>query len=146
MSYNDCIERRLLRKGRPDKLKSKKALEIAKKYLETSTRLCKDGYYDQVIITAYTSMFQTARAILFKNGMYEKSHYCVVQYLIEKYVKKNKLEQKYVNWLNSYRIERHDSLYGLDESVLTKQDANEAINKAKEFHKKLKILPYISMA
>lgn len=78
MNVNECFEKRLLKKGRPDKLKSEKALDMAAKALEQAEQLMEHEFYEQAILYSYTSMFKASRALLFRDGIFEKSHYCVV--------------------------------------------------------------------
>jgi len=54
-------------------------------------------------------MFQASRAILFHDGVVEKSHACVVAYNQEQY--SSILRQNMIHWLDSYRLERHESFY-----------------------------------
>jgi len=74
MKTSDCFKKRLLRNITPDKLKMKKALEMAE-------YLFSNEFYEESIVSSYTSMFQAARALLFRDGIIEKSHACVVAYL-----------------------------------------------------------------
>lgn len=140
MNLNGCYEKRLLRKTRPDMLKSKKALEMAERALSQALELSEHRFYEQAILYAYTAMFHGARSLLFRDGIVEKSHYCVVQYLKENYVKKGRLEQRLLQWLDTYRIERHTTLYGLDEIRAEKKDAETAIKSAIDFIKAVKKL------
>lgn len=135
MNIKECFEKRLLRKGRPDRLKSEKALEIAKKNIGKAERLLKYGFYSEAIITAYTAMFQSARALLFKDGIFERSHYCVVEYLKENYVKKHLLSHDYLHSIDVYRTQRHEALYGLEEVSYEKIEVDDAIEKTKKFIK-----------
>jgi len=75
-------------------------------------------------------MFHTARALLYKDGIQEKSHLCVVIYLREKY--SDKFPISLINSFDNFRIERHETLYGL-EFTPTKEDAELAIEDAKKF-------------
>lgn len=135
MNIKECFEKRLLRKGRPDQLKSEKALEISKKNIARSERLLKHGFYSEAIIAAYTAMFQSARALLFKDGIFERSHYCVIEYLKEHYVKKHLLPSDYLYVIDLYRTQRHEVLYGLEEISYEKAEVEDAIEKAKKFTK-----------
>jgi hypothetical protein len=38
-----------------------------------------------------------------------------------------------IHWLDTYRIERHETLYGLEKMDITEKDANAAISFAKDF-------------
>lgn len=129
MNLKECFEKRLLRKVRPDMLKSTKALEMSERGLEQAEKLMEHGFYEQVILYSYTSMFQGARALLFMDGIFEKSHYCVIEYLKEK----GKLDQSFIHWLDTYRIERHDTLYGLEQMEIEEYDASTSIENARKF-------------
>lgn len=133
MNLGECFEKRLLRNARPDRLKSKKALEMAARAIAAAEKLFEHGFYEQVILYSYTAMFQGARALLFKDGIFEKSHYCVFEYLKRNYLKSGKLDQSHIHWLDTYRIERHETLYGLEEMDVEENDATEAIKTAKDF-------------
>lgn len=140
MNLKECFEKRLLRKGRPDKLKSLKALEIAQRKISKAEQLIKHSFYEEVILTIYTAMFQCARALLFQNGIFERSHHCVIEYLKENFLKKGKLEPSHIHWLDTYRIERHETLYGFEEIEYTQEEAKNAIEKAKDFLKVVHLL------
>jgi uncharacterized protein (UPF0332 family) len=136
MRVNDCFKRRLLRKVKPDLLKVQKALEMSERKRERAKELFINRFYEESIVSSYTSMFQAVRALLFKDGVTEKSHACVIAYLKEHYA--NSLGLDRVSWLDTYRLERHESFYGLDPSELDKQEAKDAINKSERFFSSIK--------
>ena len=76
-------------------------------------------------------MFQAARALLFKDGIIEKSHACVVAYLKENYAQT--LGHDRINWLDTYRLERHESFYGLEKSIVDNEEAEDALVKSEKF-------------
>ena len=78
-------------------------------------------------------MFHAARALLFKDGIKERSHACMIEYLRAKH----KGLRRHVNTLDSYRRLRHTVLYGLDVAVGV-TDAREAVNSARAFISKIK--------
>lgn len=133
MNLEECFEKRLLRSARPDRLKSKKALEIVERALMQAEELMRHNFYEQAVLYSYTAMFQGVRAILFKDGIFEKSHCCVIEYLKRTYVQSGKLDQSHIHWLDTYRIERHETLYGLEKLDIEENDANAAISSAKNF-------------
>ncbi len=45
MNLEDCFEKRLLRSARPDRLKSKKALEMAERAIMKAEKLMEHGFY-----------------------------------------------------------------------------------------------------
>lgn len=129
-NVEDCFKFRLLREVRPDKEKSKRSLEIARKSLSEAEEVLKLGIFDFVILKSYMAMFHAARALLYRDGIQEKSHYAIFIYLKEKY--SGKIPLHVLNFLNIHRIERHESMYGLDYKP-EKQDALVAIEDAKVF-------------
>ncbi len=137
MKLKDCYEKGLLRKRRPDSLKSKRAIELAKSDLDRAAKLMESEFYMESRLLSYTGMFQAARALLFKDGVFERSHACVVEYLKVNYTKKHTLDINYVNWLDSLRIERHESLYGLDLIDVSKEEAEDALSKGLKFVEKV---------
>jgi uncharacterized protein (UPF0332 family) len=137
MNIKECFEKRLLRNASPDRLKSNKALEMSDRALEQAEKLMEHGFYEQVILYSYTAMFQGARVLLYKDGITEKSHYCVIEYLKQNYVQSGKLNQSHVYWLDTYRIERHETLYGLESIVVNEKDACEALKSATGFLKEI---------
>jgi uncharacterized protein (UPF0332 family) len=77
----NCYEKGLLRKRRPDPLKSKRAIELATSDLDRATRLLESEFFMESRLLSYTGMFQAARALMFQDGVFEISHACVVEYL-----------------------------------------------------------------
>ncbi|MBS3135164.1 HEPN domain-containing protein [Candidatus Woesearchaeota archaeon] len=130
----DCFRFRLLRDIKPDKEKTKRSLEISKHRLNEAENVLKLKIYEYVILEAYMSMFHAARALLYKNGIQEKSHFAMYIYLKEKY--SNKIPLHILNLLNIHRTERHEAMYGLEYKP-TEEDAVTAIQDAKIFIKEI---------
>ena len=136
MRVDDCFKKRLLRKGRVDNLKANKAIDMSKIKRERAEELFEKCFYEESIVASYTSMFQAARALLFKDRVFEKSHACVVSYLKERYIMH--LGSDCISWLDTYRLERHESFYGLDPADLDKKEAKDALIKSEKFYKSVK--------
>ncbi len=134
MNLKECFQRRLLRYGRPDARKSARSLEVAVTKLEEAEKALKEELFDAAIILSYTAMFHAARSLLFKDGVIEKSHVCLVEYLRARYVRKGKLRGALVNTLDSIRIDRHEIIYGLETKSSVKE-AEYVVRKAMEFLK-----------
>ena len=130
MDIHECFEKRLLRKISVDLEKSKKSLETAKTKLKEAKRLFESDFFNDSLTKAYTSMFHASRALLYKDGVQEKSHYAVYIYIKEKY--SGKISLNLINSFNFLRDERHEVFYGFDEEI-TKNQAEKAILDAKEF-------------
>jgi len=132
VKLKECFEKRLLRRERPDFEKSRRSIEVAETKLNEAEKALSHKLFDATIILAYTAMFHAARAILFKDGIVEKSHICIIEYLREKYVNTGKLSEATVNILDTLRIDRHETLYGL-EAKTNETEAKYSLEKAREF-------------
>lgn len=137
-TVNDCFEKRLLREIAPDLEKAKKSIEASERKLKKAKIAYEKEMYDIVIIRSYECMFHASRALLFKDGVVEKSHICVVLYLQRFYAELGKIEQRFVNILNDLRITRHSEFYDLEEKNYSIQDADIAIRDAESFLNKVK--------
>ena len=133
-SLEDCYKFRLLRKIKPDKEKSKRSLEISNQRLKEAEKAIKLKIFQYAILESYMAMFHSARALLYKDGIQEKSHFAIYIYLKEEY--SNKVPLNILNLLNIHRTERHETLYGLEYNP-EKEDANRALEDAKNFVKEI---------
>lgn len=133
-NVKDCFEQRLLRKIDPDKEKSKKSLEISKLRLKEAEHAIKLEIFNYAILESYMAMFHASRALLYKEGIQEKSHFAIFIYLKEKY--SDKIPLHILNLLNIHRIERHEAMYGLEYKP-EEQDALVALEDAKVFVKEI---------
>jgi len=131
MKASECFQKRLLRRTKPDPLKVIKALEMAEVKRQRAQALFDNNFFEESIVSSYTSMFQAARALLFHDGVIEKSHACVVAYLREHH--SSELGQDKINWLDTYRLERHESFYGLEKSNVDEHEAEDALEKSEKF-------------
>ena len=132
MNLQECFRKRLLRNDRPDPPRARRSLQVSKAKLEHARRAYEHELYDASLVLAYTSMFHAARALLFKDGIVEKSHVCLVEYLRERYARRGTLSEGLVNTLDRLRVDRHEAIYGLEESV-DEEQAQNALEKAEEF-------------
>ncbi|MEW5936681.1 MAG: HEPN domain-containing protein [Candidatus Thermoplasmatota archaeon] len=117
----------------PDIIKAREALGLATHYLERAEGNLKIGYSDVSLICAYNAMLHSARALLFRDGIKERSHACVGIYLREKYSDPNKIPEKYVNLFDLTRKARHKTQYG-GRIEVPENEAADAIREAREFH------------
>lgn len=134
-TIDECLKFRLLRKIKPDENKAKKSIEIAKKRINEAKTVYKLKLWKYAIIDSYMAMFHASRALLYQDGIQEKSHFAVYIYLKEKY--KNKIALNILNLLNIHRGERHEALYGLDFEP-QENDAKTALSDAEMFINKIK--------
>lgn len=130
MNVRECFEKGLLVKARTSKETVDNTINLAKHYIERAGGNFRIEYFDVAFTLAYQSMLHTARALLFKDGVKERSHVCVVLYLKEKY-RENPHVIKYINILDSYRIGRHDVVYR--GGNVSREEASGAIEDARDF-------------
>ncbi len=131
MNLNECFEKRLLKKINPDLEKSKNSLKIAESKLSEAKKLFEAGFFNNSIVSIYTSMFHASRCILYKDGIQDKSHYAIYIYLKEKYSKK--ITQSSLNSLNLLREERHEILYGVEENI-SSEEAEKFLEEVKKIY------------
>jgi len=120
----------LLKKEAPSKEKALKSIEKAQEYLEFARKNLEMELFEATITLAYSAMFHAARAIAFSDGVVERSHFALIQYLIEKHGKS--ISQGMLNKLDFYRKIRHSLSYGLD-SKASDEEAENAVEFAEEF-------------
>ena len=131
MDINECFEKGLLKKDKQDKEKALKSIETAKYKLDIAKRTFDVQIFEEAIINSYAAMFHAARALLFKDGIKEKSHFGLFVYIKEKY--KDRLEPRFINELNALRLERHELIYGLEKPEIKEVEAEDIIFVTKEF-------------
>ena len=82
-NLDDCFRFRLLRRIKPDLDKARRSVEISKERLNESKNAIKLKIFQFAVLEAYMAMFHLARALLYKDGIQEKSHFAVFIYLKE---------------------------------------------------------------
>lgn len=128
MKINELFEKRMLRKIEPDLEKSEKSKEISNKFLKDSKKLLKLNHLQMSLLATYNSSFHPLRALLYKDGIQEKSHFAISVYVKEKYL--NEFKDLTVD-IDTIRNQRHEGLYGLDYDIDSK-DCEYAIKVAKK--------------
>ena len=126
----------LLKRASPSLEKAEKSIARAEKYLEKARKVFDAGMDDVAVLLAYSSAFHAARALLFKDGVSERSHYAIGEYLKEKHPE---IGKGAINTFDLYRNLRHTVAYGLDTSVGAKDSAS-SLEFAREFLAKAKKL------
>ena len=133
MRVKDCFKEGLLKKTKPSKQYAKKSLDVSLVYIEDAKDNLQMNNNNLVIFCSYTAMFHAARALLFRDGIKERSHLCTVSYLRETYPRLKRL----ANQLDSYRRNRHITLYGLD-FLISDDEARQAVKDAELFYKQIR--------
>lgn len=109
-SIDDCFERGLLRRVEPSRIKSEKSLLSARDWLSEAEKTLEAGALRSAVSSAYLAVFHSARAVLFRDGVREKSHYCIGLYL-QRYVEEGSLEEDWPMLFDRIRSVRHADQY-----------------------------------
>lgn len=99
-----------MRRVEPSLTKSKESITEAKDWLSEARKNAGAEAYKSAISSSYLAVFHSARAVLFRDGVREKSHYCVGVYL-GKYVEQDELEEEWVLIFDRLRSLRHTDQY-----------------------------------
>ncbi len=129
MKIEDCFKNELLIKKGASSEKALLSLKSAKTYIKKARDNVAIKNYDIAIFAAYTSMFHSIRSILFKDGIKERSHICLLIYVKHTYPELSEI----VNNVDVYRRFRHTVLYGLD-TIASQEEAKTSIEVAKEVY------------
>ena len=127
MNIEDCFKKELLIRKKPAQEKAKQSLKAAKVYIKKAKDNITLKNYDITIVAAYTSMFHSLRSILFKDGLKERSHICLLVYIKHAYPELSGI----ANSVDVYRRFRHTALYGLD-TTASREEAESSIDVAGE--------------
>jgi uncharacterized protein (UPF0332 family) len=130
VNTRDCFKEGLLRKSTLSPEMGQKEIDNSRKYLSDAKRCLQEGMPEMAVVAVYTSMFHASRALLFRDGIRERSHLCVIAYLVENYPGL----KPYIQTLDLYRRSRHMMLYGIDVSAVA-EDARQGILAAGQFQK-----------
>ncbi len=127
----DCFRKGLLRRVEPSLTKSKDSITEAREWLSEAMKNKASEAYKSAISSLYLAIFHSARAVLFRDGVREKSHYCVGVYL-EKYVDEGVLEEDWVLIFDRIRSVRHTDQYSF-RTHPSKEEVDSGIDIARKF-------------
>ena len=128
--FDNCLQKGLLKKSEDSKNWVLKELQIAEKFLNSSKKNIEIEEFEMSIIAAYDSLFHSCRALLFKQGIVEKSHYCLIAALKELFKQDNEL-QAFLKSIDQVRASRHRLQYSGDSAG--KKEAEFVLGLAKDF-------------
>ncbi|MDD1720219.1 MAG: HEPN domain-containing protein, partial [Methanoregulaceae archaeon] len=95
---DDCFTEGNLRNVTPSEGKAIESLEVARAYLQEARQVLPAGNPRLATSGVYMAWSHAARAVLLRDGVRERTHYCVEQYL-STYVVSGKLDPKWVTML-----------------------------------------------
>lgn len=127
--FDDCLAKGLIRPQTSVEERSTGSLKTARRFLRSARRTEEIQESEMTVIAAYNAIFHAARALLFRKGYVEKSHYCLFQALTELYEDPELLRE--VAKADKIRMSRHQLQY--DGAEADEEEASHVLDTAQEF-------------
>ncbi len=134
MSHQNCFDRGLLRKAQIQAEETGNQLKIAEDYIRKAGLVLGKDTCDISFLTAYISIFHSARALLYSRGYKERSHFCLFEFVRAEF--EDAEIARLAEVAQNYREARH--LIQYEGSACSESMAKEAITDAKAFLKAAK--------
>jgi uncharacterized protein (UPF0332 family) len=115
-----CFADGKLQPVEPSRQKVGESIDLARAYLDEARQSVGIGNNRLAMNGVYFAWFDAARAILFRDGIREKSHFCLEQYLAT-YVADGALEKKWVLLFGKMHRKREQSQYTLGPPPTTEE-------------------------
>ncbi|MFH0737421.1 MAG: HEPN domain-containing protein [Candidatus Micrarchaeota archaeon] len=109
IDVEECFAKGMLRKTLPSKEQALMSLGKAASALEDAKANFAEKRFDATIILAYMSLLCASKAVLFNDGVREKSHICIARYLESAH--RDIFDSKSIRLFDSFREERHEVQY-----------------------------------
>ena len=111
-------------------------IERARKYLKSSETLLKEGDYESSVSRTYYAMFYSTEAVLLTMNLSFSSHKAVLSAFGEHFIKPDTFPREMGKSLNMAFEKRQLGDYEFT-FVISKEEAEEMLEKGKEFVKKI---------
>jgi len=118
---------------------AEQSIKQADHFFDEAHELIEAGIKDMAFIALYNASFHVARALLFRDGIKERSHYCVSKYIEEKYCEKEMVTLRQAIILDSLRARRNTIQYSLEQPEL-EEDLNEIYSEVEGLIERVKEL------
>jgi uncharacterized protein (UPF0332 family) len=115
-----CFADGKLQTVEPSRQKAGASLELARAYLTEARQSIGIGNNRLAMNGVYFAWFHAARAVLFRDGIREKSHYRLEQYL-KTYAADGSLDTKWIVLFGRMRRKREESQYSLSPPPLREE-------------------------
>lgn len=129
---DNCFEKGLLKKGIKSRELALQDIAQAEFFLNESFDLINLQKREMAAIAMYNAAFHAARALLYLDGIKEKSHYCLQKYLEEKFGKKGILSPEELSLFDLLRGIRQEVQYNVTR-VEFEENLNELCDKTEKF-------------
>ena len=122
----------------PSLSKSEQSMLQARDWLSEAEKNLEAEALRSAISSAYLAVFHSARAVLFRDGVREKSHYCIGLYL-QRYVEDGILEEDWPMLFDRIRSVRHADQYSFM-ALPTEEEVQASIDLAERFIERMERL------
>ena len=122
----------------PSLTKSEQSMLQARDWLSEAEKNLEAEALRSAISSAYLAVFHSARAVLFRDGVREKSHYCIGLYL-QRYVEDGILEVDWPMLFDRIRSVRHADQYSFM-ALPTEEEVQASIDLAERFIERMERL------
>ena len=122
----------------PSLTKSEQSMLQARDWLSEAEKNLEAEALRSAISSAYLAVFHSARAVLFRDGVREKSHYCIGLYL-QRYVEDGILEEDWPMLFDRIRSVRHADQYSFM-ALPTEEEVQASIDLAERFIERMERL------
>jgi len=133
----DCFEKGLLKKTEKNKRIALQDISQAEFFLNEAFDLINLKKKEMAAIALYNSVFHAGKALLFLDGIKEKSHYCMQKYLEKISADKKILSSEELSLFDLLRGIRQEVQYNINK-VSFEENFNELYNKSEDFTEKIK--------
>ena len=134
---DNCLKTGLLKTVFPSPISVKKSLIQANFFLKEASDLIDNSKKEMAMLALYNAAFHAARAILFLDGIKEKSHYCLQKYLEAKAEQTNIVLPADAELFDNLRTMRQEVQYDLSKFVF-EEDLVELYNQTLDFIERVK--------
>lgn len=130
LEYHECLEKQKIRRFNRGRILAKKELKTAESDLKRAQATFAQKDYKWTTIQAYYSMFHSARALLYKKNLRERSHHCLAVAIKELYVTKKLLDYRLLEALERAKILRENADYY---DRFSEESAGQMLNRTQDF-------------
>lgn len=134
MNLEDCLKEGFLKKIKIDKREIEKEIGESEKDILDAKDSLNNEKYKWSIIQIYYSMFHAAKAVALSVGYKERRHFAI-EVVLRELVKNRVLDSRFLNDFKSAMFAREEADY---DSVYSKERAEEMLDIAEEFNKKMR--------
>ena len=130
------LDKGLIKAQPIDKEEVAGSIALSERFLERAKGNLELEFYDVTFLLAYNAMFHAARALLFKKGYKERTHFALIDAIRDLY-KQDKEIADFMNVLDNYRLTRHAIQYSGElsnelDAVQSLKDAEKLIKLVKK--------------